>query len=79
MIETKSYIDTSGQVVIDGQPLQFVRRQQNLRAKPSRHRVQPDEIDQQAYIRSFKDAASSVIILMLFATAIALLLAWIKY
>lgn len=79
MIETKSYIDPNGQVIIDGHPLQFQRRQQNLRAKPSRHRKPVDEIDEQAYIRSFKDAAASIICVMLFATAMALFLAWVKY
>lgn len=79
MIATKSYIDTNGQVIVDGQPLQFVRRPQNLKAKPSRHRNQPEQLDQKAYIRSFAYAAASLLLLMAAITAMGVLLAIIKY
>lgn len=79
MIATKSYIDPNGQVIIDGHPLQFQRRQQNLKAKPSRHRKQPEPIDQKAYIRSFAYAAASLLLLMLSITAMGVVLALIKY
>ena len=79
MIATESYIDENGQVIIDGQPLQFVRRPQNLKAAPSRHRKQPEQLDQKAYIRSFADAAASILVLMAAITAMGVLLAIIKY
>lgn len=79
MITTKSYIDTNGKVIVDGQPLKFIRRPQNLKAKPSRHRKQPEPIDQKAYIRSFAGAAASLLLLMLSITAMGVVLALIKY
>lgn len=79
MIATESYIDENGQVIIDGQPLQFVRRPQNLKAATRRHRKQPEQLDQKAYIRSFADAAASLLVLMAAITAMGVALAIIKY
>lgn len=74
MIATKSYVDTDGNIHIDGEPLKFHRRPQNLKASPSRHRK--FYTPEQAYIRSFKDAAASIIVLMVACTAIALVIAF---
>lgn len=68
MIATKSYIDTNGQVIVDGQPLQFVRRPQNLKAAPSRHRKQPDE---KILMWSIKKAAASLMFWLVYFTALA--------
>lgn len=56
MIATKSYIDTNGQLIIDGEPLKYHRWPQNLKAKPSRHRKIPHD----KYLRvSLKEALTS--------------------
>lgn len=56
MIATKSYIDTNGHLIIDGEPIQVARRPQNLKAKPSRHRKIPND----KYLRvSLKEALTS--------------------
>lgn len=64
--ETKSYMDVSGQILIDGKPLQFMKRQQNLSAKPSRHRKQ--DVNEDLLKLSVKDAAISMAVVMLFFT-----------
>lgn len=64
MIATKSYMDTKGAIILDGEPLQFHKRQQNLQVKPSRHRKQEPEIDPELLKLSIKDAAKSMIFLM---------------
>lgn len=79
MIATKSYIDENGVIYVDGERLNFVRRPQNLCAKPSRHRKQSEELKEKAYIRSFADAAASILFLMLTITAAAVMVALIKY
>jgi len=73
MIATKSYIDENGVVYVDGERLRFIRRQQNLTAKPSRHRKQPEPIDDNLLRLSLKEAAISMFAAMAFFS----IMAWI--
>lgn len=71
MIATKSYVDENGVLYIDGERLQFVRRQQNLTAKPSRHRKQQALTDDNLLKISLKEASINLFVFAAFFSVMA--------